>query len=304
MLQRNKRPLVSIIITTHNRKELLKKAIVSATKQTYENIECIIVDDASTDGTKEMLDSMSKEYIIRYIRISSEESRGGNYARNKGIIAARGTLIAFLDDDDEWLETKIEKQVDVLNRNLEIGVVSCGRIREYNFRKRVFGDVNTIPEGDLSLRIWEKIPFTTSTILVKKDLLIEVGMFDEKLKFWQEYELLIRLCQVAKVGVVRENLVVYRIIDKDKKRLTNNINGWMDAVEYIDKKHASLISDLSEEIKRKHEIQIACDGLSRSIAVGDKKLQREFLGKIYCLEPTIKNRVKYCLNISKLKFWN
>lgn len=304
MLQKNKCPLVSIIITTHDRKELLKKAIVSATKQTYENIECIIVDDASTDGTKEMLDSMSKEYTIRYIRISNEESRGGNYARNKGIIAAKGTLIAFLDDDDEWLETKIEKQVDVLNRDIEMGVVSCGIIREYNFSKRVFSDVNTIPEGDLSSRIWEKIPFTTSTILVKKDLLIEVGMFDEKLKYWQEYELLIRLCQVAKVGVVREHLVLYRIIDKDKKRLTNNIDGWMDAVEYIDKKHTFLILDLSEEIKRKHEIQIAWDGLRRSIAVGDKKLQREFLGKIYCLEPTIKNRVKYCLNIPKLKFWS
>ena len=102
-----KQRLVSAIITTHNRKDLLKRAIDSVFAQTYPNIELIVVDDASNDGTSEMCD----DNRINYIFIPKLESHGGNYARNLGIKASKGEYCAFLDDDDYWLPTKIEKQV-------------------------------------------------------------------------------------------------------------------------------------------------------------------------------------------------
>lgn len=94
--------LVSAIITTHNRLSLLKRAVESALSQTYKNIEVIVVDDASTDGTPEYCN----ELPLRYIYIPKEESRGGNHARNLGILAAKGEYVAFLDDDDYWLPRK------------------------------------------------------------------------------------------------------------------------------------------------------------------------------------------------------
>ena len=106
---------VSAIITTHNRLELLIKAINSVLNQTYENIELIIVDDNSTDGTRTYIQKLLLENKdISYIYISPDDSKGGNYARNLGINAASGEYIAFLDDDDEWLVDKIQKQINFL----------------------------------------------------------------------------------------------------------------------------------------------------------------------------------------------
>lgn len=294
---------VSAVITTHNRKDFLQKAINSVLGQTYPNIELIVVDDASDDGTKELMEKLAEQKGIKYIRIEKEDSRGGNYARNQGILASTGEYVAFLDDDDEWLKEKIQKQVAVMDKNPDVGVVSCGRIFEYDLKRRVPQDLSKRMEGDLSQRIWERIAFTTSEILVRRELLIQVGMFDEDLRYWQEYELSIRLCQQAKVALVHENLVLYRVIKKDKSRLTNNINGWLDAVEYINKKHEKLLNAASDEIRKKHELMIHKDAVLRAANIGNKKLQKEHLKQVYRLEPTAVNLIKYTFNIYKLSFW-
>lgn len=88
--------LVTAIITTHNRLELLKRAIESVYAQTYKCIELIVVDEASMDGTGDYC----KKLPLQYIFIPKAESRGGNYARNLGIKAAKGEYVAFLDEDD------------------------------------------------------------------------------------------------------------------------------------------------------------------------------------------------------------
>lgn len=279
------------------------EAVQSIQKQTYPNIELIVVDDASDLDNKEKVYKLSLEHKFRYIYIPKEASKGGNHARNVGVMASEGKYVAFLDDDDVWMEEKIEKQIAVILSDAKIGLVSCGRIREYNFQNRVPMDNGVIPEGDLSTAIWERIPFTTSTILVDKEVLLEVGLFDEQLKFWQEYELLIRLAQTTIFGVVREHLVLYRIIDKDKARLTNNIDGWENAVQYIVKKHEKLLEDLPKEIYHKHQVQIAKDGLARAINISNKGLQKKYLGELYKLEPSVKNKVKYIMNIPELSFW-
>lgn len=106
--------LVTAIITTHNRLELLKRAIESVMTQSYPNIELIIVDDHSTDGTDEYCKQLSiSTHNITYINIPREQSKGGNYARNLGIKNSHGVYIAFLDDDDIWLPEKINLQVQL-----------------------------------------------------------------------------------------------------------------------------------------------------------------------------------------------
>lgn len=243
--------LVTAIITTHNRKDLLKRAIDSVFKQTYTNIELIVVDDCSTDETSKIC----KELPLQYIFIKKEESRGGNYARNKGIKAAKGDYIAFLDDDDYWLSTKIEKQVKLIESK-DCELVYCGRKLEIVLSDKViYKDLlpQPINYGDFKKKILYTICTTTTNILVKKEALLEIGLFDENLKFWQEYELTIRLAQRKPFYFINEPLSVYRIDEKDKQRLTNKYKLWKKSAHYIYKKHAHLYKTLNiyEKIKVK-----------------------------------------------------
>lgn len=289
--------LVSAVIITHNRLALLKKAIKSAENQTYPNIEIIIVDDASTDGTKEYIEKCIEDGSpYKYYYIEKKDSKGGNHARNIGIAGSNGEYVAFLDDDDEWLETKVEKQVQCLDNNPGVGLVSCASIFVNSAGEKRFQDVNWVRSGDLSRTIFEKIPFTTSTIMVRRALLVETGNFDENLRFWQEYELLIRICQLTEVGIVRENLVLYRLNLDDRNRLSNNIDGWTDSVQYIESKHEQLIRSLPDSVKRNHQILIAHDGAVRAGNAHRGKLKRKYLREVFILNPSLRNFMKYVLN--------
>ena len=235
--------MVSAIITTHNRKELLKRAIESVFSQTYKDMECIVVDDASTDGTSELC----KSYPIQYIYIPKEESKGGNYGRNLGIKASSGNYCAFLDDDDYWLPKKIEKQVSLIQEK-QCELVYCGRKSEYIYPdSTIYKDI--LPDsrlcGDMHKLILLHICCTTSTILVLRQALIDINFFDENLKFWQEYELTIRLAQRQPFYFVNEVLCVYRVNINDTNRLTNKYFEWRKAVKHIHNKHKKLYKNLT-----------------------------------------------------------
>ena len=294
-------PLVSAVIVTHNRRDLVVGAISSVQTQTYRNIELFVIDDASQDGTRELLEEKSHEEGFSYIYIPSNESKGGNHARNLGIKASHGEFVAFLDDDDEWLPDKIIKQVSFMQEHPECGVVSCFNIVEFNFDKRYSENRDGMMEGDVHELIFSWIPFVTSTALYRRQVLIDVGMFDEDLRYWQETELNIRVAQVANFGCVHEELCLYRVVDSDSKRLTNHLEGWIEAVDYIERKHSLLINNLPKDIIRKHKLLIAVDGLSRSIRVRNKKYEKKFRFQILKLQPSIKNFIK--LVFSLLNLW-
>src|SRR5262245_46961170 len=104
-------PKVSVIIPTHNRADFLRDAIFSVLNQTFQDFEIIVVDDASTDNTSEVIGAFNDERI-RYLR--HDTNKGGSAARNTGILNSQCDYIAFLDDDDQWLPEKLAKQVDTL----------------------------------------------------------------------------------------------------------------------------------------------------------------------------------------------
>lgn len=244
---------VSVIITTHNRVTLLKRAVNSVLAQSYKNIELIIVNDASTDETNDYLKSLTNEFDV--VNIFIDKSRGGNYARNVGIKASTGEYIAFLDDDDYYLPDKIKKQMELIE-DKGYQIVHCAKRIEnildgrVEYRDEIVGGERC---GDLTRKVLYVIPATTSCLLCSKQLLFDVGLFDENLMFWQEYELSIRLAQICEFGLVNEPLVVYRIDVGDKNRLTNKYYGWKKAVEYIHMKHKLLYDklDFSEKMLAK-----------------------------------------------------
>ena len=141
-------PKVSVIIPTYNRADLLPRAVKSALSQTYDDYEILIVDDCSTDHTRETVSAWDDERV-RYTRHT--ENRGQSGALNMGIHNASGQYIAFLDDDDEWVPTKLEKQVAVLeSSDPKVGLV-YGWLDQVNdeagcvqprYRKTMSGDLS------------------------------------------------------------------------------------------------------------------------------------------------------------------
>lgn len=295
-----KKPCVSAVITTHNRKNIVKKAIFSVLNQTYENIELIVVDDASEDGTGLELSDMAEKENFKYIFIPKEKSKGGNHARNEGILAASGSYVAFLDDDDEWLPDKIKKQVSFLENNKDMKIIYCGCIldNEEDGKKTNIAATRT---GDMSREIFYSLICTTSQIMIDKEFLFEVGLFDESLRYWQEYELLIRVLQKTLIGAVPDCLVLYRVNTSDIKKLSNNVTGWEEAVEYIHKKHRKLYNNLSHDEKKKCVIYTAQDGIGRAAKAKDKKIQRKYLAVIAKTSPTLQNWIKWALNVNGME---
>ena len=292
-------PLVSAIVVTHNRLDFLKKAVDSVLNQTYTRQEVIVVDDGSTDGTREWMEGFALQHGIEYIYVT--DGLGGNHARNVGIRKSAGTYVALLDDDDEWLPEKTARQVQFLEEHPGYGVVSCGKTNIFNQARRSVEPVDILPEGDPSRTIFTDLHFTTSRLMFRRDLLVEAGMFDESLKAWQDYELMIRLCQKTRVGVVRENLLLYNILTGDPQRITNRTAEWKAAVAEIHRKHAALLEALPEDIRKEHMRIVCRDGLNRAERAHDLKTQKEYLGKAFRLDPSVKNLACYLLNRRKLK---
>lgn len=290
------KPLVSAIITTHNRIELLKRAILSVKNQTYSNIEIIIVNDNSNDGTMEYLNELSvHDRSILHINISPEESHGGNYARNQGIKNASGEYIAFLDDDDYWMPQKIMKQVDFLKNHSDFEMVYCNMIF-FNDREEWKNIINLENQGDCSKISLYRMICTSSTIMCTKNILERVGGFDENLRFWQDTDLVIRIAQCTNIGFVNEYLVKYYADEKSKQRLTNKYYEWWKAVEYHNKKHEKLISCLTKHEKKMRLLLIYRDAEARAKVINNSKEVRFALKKIAEIDPSAKNITKYIVS--------
>lgn len=201
--------LVSCIIPSYKRTNTLKRAINSVLAQTYKTIEVLVVDDNITGDEysvkiRQIVDGYHYDSRVRLI--TQPKHINGAEARNAGILAAKGEWIAFLDDDDEWLPTKIEKQIKALNIHPECMGVSC-LYNEYmdNVLKHSCPCYTT---ENLTLKIFTRqIAVFTSTVLLNREKLLEFGGFNNKLKRHQDLQLLIDFSSRNNMTVVPEYLV-------------------------------------------------------------------------------------------------
>lgn len=210
--------MVSVIIPTYNRAQLIKRAVVSVLKQTYRDFELIIVDDGSQDETEEIIDKIIKETQgdrIRYIKL--DRNQGVSHARNVGIQEAKYEYIAFLDSDDEWMPLKIELQMQkMLNADKEVALVFCrmgGKKRDSE--ERYVCPPENVPKeilvGNLFSGLLQQNVIGTPTMLVRKECLKQVGGFKESLRCIEDWEMILRLARKWKIEFVDEQLVeVYK----------------------------------------------------------------------------------------------
>jgi glycosyltransferase involved in cell wall biosynthesis len=203
-------PLVSVIIPTHNCAERLPKAIESVLSQTYQQIETIIVDDGSTDDTQTIL----RKYCNQHIHcLQHEYRRGAAAARNSGIRAAKGEMIAFLDADDEWFPPKLERQVDCFEQLADtMGVVYCDAAQYdasgaliANQSPHIDADEGPICRDGIDLRV--KGVFLQSA-LVRRSCL-ETVSFDERLARYHDLDFFIQLARKHAFHHIDEALFRY-----------------------------------------------------------------------------------------------
>jgi len=245
---------ISVIITTHNRATLLVNAINSILNQTFKDFEMLIVDDASKDNTEEVVKTFIDDRI-RYIKILPEDSNGGNYARNIGIKEAKGKFISFLDDDDEWLPEKLEKQLEVFEKDEKIGLVYTGFIYIYDNKWQKI--CLAYPKrGNLSKDILIRNYFGPLSILMaKKKKLEEAGLFDIEMPAWQDYDMYIRLCQICEIDFVREPLLKYNF-RTNIKRISHHLEKYEKAIALISEKYKYLILALDIKSRKQRESHI------------------------------------------------
>ena len=201
-------PTVSVIIPTYNRAHLIGRAIQSVLYQTYQDFEIIVVDDASTDNTEEVVSNFDDERI-RYIRL--KENSGTSAApRNTAIRIARGEYIAFQDSDDEWLPEKLEKQMRLFEiQPLEVGVVYAGFWKILGHRKIYIPSPGiTRKEGNIHDSLLAQNFVAAPAAVVRKECFRKVGGFDEELPTLMDWELWIRISRCYQFQCVDEPLMI------------------------------------------------------------------------------------------------
>jgi glycosyltransferase involved in cell wall biosynthesis len=200
---------VSVVIPTYNYGRFIAEAIQSALAQSYKPAEVIIVDDGSTDETECVVGSFGSE--VRYIK---QQNAGVCSARNRGVAASTGRLVSFLDADDIWESTKLEKQVALFAADSEIGLVHSA-MREFDtatgktISLHLDGQEGWVAD---ELLIWERTAINGpgGAIMVSRDAFDAVNGFDEQMKVSEDWDFCYRVARKYKVGFVREPLVNYR----------------------------------------------------------------------------------------------
>jgi len=252
--------LVSVIIPTHNCRQYVAEAIESVLNQSYKNFEIIVIDDGSTDNTKEVLDPYIAAGTIKY---SYQKHRGPASARNRGIKEARGGYIAFLDADDLWEKDKLLKSLEFLQKNgfdwmctgLKKTTMQGQVIEErtinpdsYGYNSET-GELYDLIRGHFSYAF--SLPVHCPTMLIKEGCFGKAGLFDETILICEDTDLTLRFQEKGlKGGFLSEMLTIYRLrLDSMTKK---DILVGLIYHQKVAKKHAIILGLHKPEIRKKY----------------------------------------------------
>lgn len=267
-------PIISVVIPTYNRADMVARAVSSVVEQTFTTWELLIIDDGSDDGTKETIERFD-DPRIHYVRHSI--NRGAQAARNTGIQTSIGQYIAFLDSDDEWHPKKLEKQLNLFlqSDDDDLGVVLC----DISIIDDVTGKNVVIPSSGKPVRGWVyddllagrlKGP-KTSRVLVKKLAMSSDINFDESLPASQEMDFLIRMAAKCKFGYVSEPLVI--VHHHRGPRVSDGMNDLLGKEMLIEKFSIQLRQ--RPKILRRRHLSLAIDYWKRRDASSARRHTRQ-----------------------------
>lgn len=239
-------PLVSVIIPTFNRKEMVARAIESVLDQSYNNLELIVIDDGSSDGTREFLKKYCTDKRFNYYY---QENKGQSAARNLGISNSRGEYIALLDSDNYWIKEKLKEQIEYIGVKKEYDILYSevflvdqqGDVINKNHSKRFLGNI--------LLKLLQCNFVTNNTVLVKKKCFEEMGGFDEDLRYAEDYDLWLRFATRYRF-IYHPMAVTYYYCEGD--RLSSNEKKVLDANNRILSRFFQMFPEIVSNRVKKH----------------------------------------------------
>jgi len=198
-------PRASIIITTHNRPALLPRAVQSA-QASGTNLEVVVVDDASSDGTAEVCKKLSG---INYVRVETNQGVAG--ARNIGLVASRGEFLSFLDDDDTRLPDSIDAQIEALGREPQAGLIYGRAI--YGTREGLPGKRSypaECPSGDVFWKLMSRNFIPCGSTVFRRSCLTRVGLLDAASSGLDDWDLWVRISEIYPILSAETPVIVWR----------------------------------------------------------------------------------------------
>lgn len=223
--------LVTIYIVTHNRSKLLVRAVESAMNQTYQNVEVIVVDDASSDDTPSVVASMQERYPIKYFR--NETGRGACYSRNVALHAAQGELITGMDDDDYFSPTRVADLVAVYDEKYALVCANIVELTKQGEIQRKFGFEKG--EFDIDKLMYQNL--VGNQMLTSVEKLKAIGGFDETLPAFQDYDTWVRLVEKFGTGYKTDKYNYYLNTDHAGERISSSNNRKTRGFEIFYSKH-------------------------------------------------------------------
>ncbi len=208
---------VSVIIPTFNRSKFLERSVMSVVNQTVKPTEIIIVDDGSTDDTKSVVDRLINSVTDIRIIYTYQDNAGAGAARNTGVMNSSCKWIAFNDSDDEWLPTKLERQIEYSKLHPEYDMIYCSYVLIREGQQTVsiapYTQDRKITEGSIHINLLVKNTIGTPTILMKKNDFEICGGFDSALKCIEDWDFVINFSKEHLIGYVDEVLVKAHRVD-------------------------------------------------------------------------------------------
>lgn len=219
---------ISVVIPAYNREETIVECLDSVVNQTYKPYEVIVVDDASSDNTVKAVENYPSD-IVRVIRCS--QNAGAQVARNIGIKESKGDWIAFQDSDDTWLPDKLERQKEAIEKS-GFNVCAGAGIWKENGQEKVM--MSGGKSGDaFGEALITKTYIMFQTLLVKKEILEQIGYLDEKVEAYQELDTGILITRANKLVYINQPLFVYNI----QETMFDNKERGLRAITYLFQKH-------------------------------------------------------------------
>lgn len=198
-------PRASIIIATHHRPRLLSRAVKSA-RASGTDVEIIVVDDASSDETAEVCKALSG---IKYVRV--ERNQGVAGARNIGLVASRGEYLSFLDDDDVRLENTLDRQIEILEKDLSAGLIyGQAMVQDSNGRAPRRSYPRDCPQGDLFWKLLSRNFIACGSVVFRRECLSRVGLLDDGIPGIDDWDLWIRIAELYPIVAVDWPVMIWR----------------------------------------------------------------------------------------------
>jgi glycosyltransferase involved in cell wall biosynthesis len=282
-----KKPRVSVVMPTHNRANELPRSIRSVLCQSFNDFELIVVDDASTDETSDIIDGFTDPRIV-YQKL--DKNVGGAEARNVGIRLAKAEIIAFQDSDDEWTCSKLEIAVSELVQHDDFGAVFSRfiQISPDGCQLMPNGVYSFDPNAIYESLLWQN-HVDTPTLVVRKKCLDEVGGFTPEMPRYQDWDLALKLAKVTRIKYLKEPMLLSYVTCGS---ITQNKDAHGVALEILYKKHC-------DAIFRNKALKAAWfHRLGDAKMQGEEKQGRMLLFKAFKCEPSnLRYLIKFLFSV-------